>query len=293
MANDGDSLESRVSILIDAFLKIGERAAYVPVGVSARHIHISREHLDITFGMGYELVSYKPLLQPGQFAAEERLTVAGPSGVLKDVRILGPVRSSTQVELSITDCFEIGVDAYLPKGDYKEGVGGITIVGPSGSVTLDRGVIVAQRHLHTTPTLADRLGVNTGDEVCAYLGGDRSAILYGVLVRVSEDFADELHLDTDEANSVMAKSGQNALVFRSMPLPDEIYRMMRELMGDEGRESKVAGSDWYFEGKLLTETDVVNASKKGARRIRVRRGCIITPLSRERASLLSIEIIIS
>ena len=293
MGSGEESLESRVSILIEALLKIGASSAYVPVGVSARHIHISRECLDITFGRGYELKVYKPLRQPGQFAAEEKLTIVGQKGVLTDVRILGPIRKAVQVELSLTDCLQIGIKAYLPKGEHKGGVGGLTIVGPKGSITLSEGVVIAQRHLHTTPALATRLLAKDEDEVCAFIPGNRSAILYGILVRISDDYADELHLDTDEANALLASSEDMALIFKAPPMPDEIYKIMREISGGKLiTEQNILGSDWYFEGKLLTEKDVEKASMEGARRIRVRKGCVITPLSKEKATLRGIKILI-
>ncbi|MGQ9705457.1 MAG: PduL/EutD family phosphate acyltransferase [bacterium] len=293
MNSGGDSLESRVTILIEALLQMGETSAYVPVGVSARHLHISRECLYILFGKGYELKVYKPLRQPGQFSAEEKVTLVGPKGVLTDVRILGPVRNTVQVELSLTDCIKVGIQAYLPKGVHKSGIGGLTIVGPEGSITLTDGIMIAQRHLHTTPALAEKLKIRDGDEICAFIPMERSAILYGVLVRVRDDYTDELHLDTDEANALFVKSGDNALVFKTLPMPDEIYRMMKEMSGESlNIKKKFFGSDWYFEGRLLTERDVDKASMEGARRIRIRRGCIITPLSNEKAILKGIEIII-
>jgi putative phosphotransacetylase len=292
MGNGGESLESRVSILIEALLQIGHSSAFVPIGVSARHLHISREYLDITFGKGYELKTYRPLHQPGQFAAEEKVTLVGPKGVLTNVRILGPLRKEVQVELSLTDSLQIGIEPRMPKGDFKDGVGGLTIVGPEGSVTLDKGVI-AQRHLHTTPALSSRLSVKDGEEVCAFIPGDRSAILYGVLVRISDDYADELHLDTDEANALFARSSEMALVFKAPPMPDEIYKIMREISGGkQSTEQKMPGSDWHFEGNLLTERDVEKASREGARRIRIKKGCIVTPLSKERAILIGIEILV-
>jgi putative phosphotransacetylase len=175
----------------------------VLVEVSARHAHVSREHLDILFGKGYELTVKKYLSQPGQFAANERVDVIGPKRELKNVSILGPVRSSTQVEISLTDARSIGVVAPIREsGDIKQSAS-CKLVGPKGEVELEEGVIVAKRHIHLTPEDAKKFNVKDKEIVSVKIDTDgRSSILGDVVIRIREDFASAMHIDTDEGNAV-------------------------------------------------------------------------------------------
>ncbi len=179
----------------------------IPVGVSSRHIHLSAEHLAILFGCGYALARKKDLAQTGQFAAEETVTLVGPKGVLTGIRVLGPLRKETQVELALTDGFRIGLRPPLrDSGDIK-GSSGVVVVGPCGAVTLTEGVICATRHIHMDCDDAKFYGVADNDYVTAVIDGPRGACLNRVLVRVRSDFRLEFHIDTDEANAVCLKSG--------------------------------------------------------------------------------------
>jgi putative phosphotransacetylase len=173
----------------------------VPVGISNRHIHISRKHLDLLFGTGYELKVMKPLSQPGQYAAEETLRIVGPKGSIDKVRILGPVRSETQIEVSRTDSFVLGIKPPIRDSGDIEGTPGLVIVGPSGEVTLEKGVIIASRHVHLHPTDAEQFGVENGQKIRIKTSGERSVIFDNVLVRVHETYALDCHLDTDEGNA--------------------------------------------------------------------------------------------
>ena len=175
------------------------------VETSARHVHVTQEHLEILFGKGYELTKKKDLSQPGQFACEERVTVVGPKKELVGVSILGPVRPSTQVELSATDARSIGVAAPVRESGDIAGSGACKIVGPCGEVEIAEGVIVAKRHIHLTPADAEELGVKDKDVVWVRMDTDgRSAILGDVVCRVHENFARAMHIDTDESNAVSA-----------------------------------------------------------------------------------------
>lgn len=179
----------------------------IPVGVSARHVHLSQADLETLFGEGYNLTVMRELSQPGQFAAEETVAVVGPKNSFPKVRILGPVRNSTQVELSLTDCFAIGVKAPIREsGDIKDS-GSVKIVGPKGEVTISEGVIVAARHIHMHPDDANRLGVTDKQKVKVQFEGDRSVVMENVVVRVRDDFALEMHIDTDEANAAAIANG--------------------------------------------------------------------------------------
>ena len=175
------------------------------VETSARHVHLTQEHLEALFGKGATLTHKKDLSQPGQFACEERVTIVGPKRELAGVSILGPVRPATQVELSATDARSIGVDAPIRESGDIAGSGACKIVGTKGEIEVSEGVIVAKRHIHLTPADAEELGVKDKEIVWVKLDTDgRKAIFGDVVVRVSEKFARAMHIDTDESNAVSA-----------------------------------------------------------------------------------------
>lgn len=184
----------------------------IPIGVSNRHIHLCREDLDILFGMGYELTKKADLKQPGQYASNETVTIRGPKGEFEGVRILGPVRKKTQVEISLTDSFRLGVKAPIKESGQIEGTPGLEIIGPVGKVNVAQGTIIALRHIHMTTEDARRMGVYDGQFVDVQIYGQRKAILSNVLIRVSDAFRLEMHLDTDEANAVSIRNGDFAIL---------------------------------------------------------------------------------
>lgn len=180
----------------------------VLIETSARHVHVTQETLETLFGMGATLTKKKDLSQPGQFASEQRVTVVGPKKEFANVSILGPCRGADQVELSATDARTIGVDIVVRESGDTAGTPGCTLKGPAGEVTLKEGVIVAKRHIHLTPESAEKRGLKNKDVVwvkCKTNG--REAILGDVVVRVSEKFADAMHIDTDESNAISATPG--------------------------------------------------------------------------------------
>jgi len=179
----------------------------IPMGVSARHIHLAPEHIEILFGAGYALKELKPLSQPGQFAAEETVAVVGPKGRFDKVRILGPARGNTQLEISRTDAFALGIDAPVRLSGNIEGTPGIRIVGPQGEVTVDRGVIVAARHIHMHPDDAARMNVKDKQIVSVKTEGERGVTFANVVCRVSDQFTLDMHIDTDEANAAGIRNG--------------------------------------------------------------------------------------
>ncbi len=180
----------------------------IPVGVSNRHIHLSSQHLNDLFGEGFELTELKPLSQPGQFAANETVTIKGPKGEIHNVRILGPVRGDTQVELSKTDTYIIGVHAPVRMSGNIEGTPGLTIIGPKGEVTIDQGVIIAKRHIHFAPEDAQKFGVVDKQKVKIKSLGERCLIFDEVIARVHPTYALDCHIDTDEANAAGIASGE-------------------------------------------------------------------------------------
>lgn len=179
----------------------------VPVRISGRHIHISREDLELVYGPNHKLTKYKDLAQPGQFAAKETLTVVGPKGVIEGVRILAPERCKTQVEISGTDGYHLGVDPPVRDSGELDGTPGIVLVGPHGAVTLKEGLILAATHIHMSPGDASKLGLKDGNRVQVLVDGERDLIFSGVLVRVDKSFITEMHVDTDEANAAVIDDG--------------------------------------------------------------------------------------
>lgn len=179
----------------------------VPCGVSSRHIHLSPTDLETLFGAGYQLSSLKPLSQPGQYAAKETLMIAGPKGSIEKCRVLGPTRSATQVEISTTDSFKLGVPAIVrDSGDIKN-TPGCTILGPKGSVIIKEGVIVASRHMHLSTTEAQQFGLKDMDKVAIRTTGPKSVVFNNVLVRVNDNYSLDFHIDTDEANAAGIQNG--------------------------------------------------------------------------------------
>lgn len=174
----------------------------IPVGVSNRHIHISQEHLDILFGKGYQLTKIKDLKQPGQYACKEHVIIAGPRSAIEKVRILGPVRSATQVEVLSSDCRKLGIPAVVRQSGDLAGAPGLTLVGPKGSVYAEESAVVALRHIHMTPEDAERFGIKDGQVVKIKFGGQRGGIYDKVVCRVSSSAALECHLDVEEANAM-------------------------------------------------------------------------------------------
>lgn len=183
-----------------------DTAKKIPVGVSARHVHVSREDLDILYGKGYELTVMKELSQPGQFAAKESVELVTAKDTMK-VRILGPVRKQTQIELALTDAVKLGITPPVrDSGDLKESPG-LTIRGPKGEVKVGEGVIAACRHIHMTVADANEFNLQDKEIVKVRCGGDRGLIFDNVLVRVNDNYSLEMHIDTDEGNAAMLHTG--------------------------------------------------------------------------------------
>ncbi|EGW38310.1 phosphate propanoyltransferase [Desulfosporosinus sp. OT] len=180
----------------------------VPVGISNRHVHLSQEHIDALFGAGHTLTKTKDLSQPGQFACEETVTIIGPKGTMSGVRVLGPARRESQVELSATDTFKVGVKPPVRDSGKLDGTPGIVIEGPMGRIQLEQGVMLAARHIHMTPDEAERYSLIDGDHVHVLVPGVRGGIFEHVLVRVNANYALDMHIDTDEGNAFSLVNGQ-------------------------------------------------------------------------------------
>ena len=180
----------------------------VPVGVSNRHIHLSAEHVEILFGKGYQLTPIKDLSQPGQFACKEQLTIIGPSlRAIEGVRVLGPVRKASQVEISRTDSFTLKVKPPVRESGDIAGSAPITIIGPKGTVNLTEGCIIANRHIHMSEQEGAAFGLKDGDFVTVEANSERRTTFYDVQVRVNKAFSLEMHIDTDDANAAGIGNG--------------------------------------------------------------------------------------
>ena len=173
------------------------------VETSARHIHLTKEHIEVLFGAGHQLTVKKMLSQPGQFACEEKVTVKGEKGELK-MSVLGPERKATQVEVSLTDARTLGIKAPVRESGDIAGSGACTLVGTCGTVEISEGVIAAKRHIHLTPETAAELGLCDKQIVSVKLDTERSLVFGDVVVRVSDKFAPAMHIDTDESNAACA-----------------------------------------------------------------------------------------
>ena len=173
----------------------------VKIGLSNKHLHLQKEHIEILFGKGHALTPTKPLVQPGQFACEEKVDIVGPKNTLKGIRVLGPARPETQVEVAMTDARTLGIKAPVRESGKLEGTPGCKIVGPCGEVEIDHGVIVALRHVHLSPAQAEEAGVKDKDIVSIKIEGERGLVFNNVLVRSGDAHEREVHLDTDEGNA--------------------------------------------------------------------------------------------
>jgi putative phosphotransacetylase len=187
----------------------------VPVGVSVRHVHLSQADLDVLYGPGYKLTKRRDLYQPGEFATDEVLALVGPKmRAIENVRVLGPLRGKSQVEVSRTDAIHLGINPPVRRSGDLKGSASLTLVGPRGSLFLKESVICANRHIHMDPVDARRLGLADDDQVKVAVFGEKALIFDNVQVRVKETFKLEMHLDTDDANAAGIKNGDKVRIIR-------------------------------------------------------------------------------
>lgn len=180
----------------------------VPVSISARHLHLQHEHVELLFGQGYELTKFKEISQPGQYACNEKVTLKGPKGTIENVRVLGPLRKQTQIEISRTDARKIGISPPVRNSGNLAGSALITLVGPKGTVFLQEGCIIADRHIHMTPKDAFQYGVKDQQKVSVQVDGEKGGIMGQVTIRVNERYALDMHIDTDDANAFELKGNE-------------------------------------------------------------------------------------
>ena len=213
---DQNQVEEITRLVFEAINQSEERdnGFLVPVGVSARHVHLTQEHVEALFGKGYQLTKKKDLMG-GQFASNEQVTIVGLKlRAIENVRILGPVRSKTQVEISATDARTLGIKAPIRQSGDLKGSAPIAIVGPKGALYLQEGAIVAMRHIHMTPADAEAAGLKNGDIVSVKADNERGTIFNHVVIRVNPSFTLEMHIDTDEANAADIKQGDTVTIMK-------------------------------------------------------------------------------
>lgn len=213
---DNQTMAAISRIVSETLNQLNEAGAgfTVPVGVSARHVHLTQEHVEILFGPGYQLTKKKELMG-GQYASNELVTIVGLKlRALENVRILGPVRNKSQVEISATDAVRLGVKAPIRESGDLADSAAIAVVGTKGAVYLDSGCIIAQRHIHMTPDDALAAAVKDGDTISVKAENERGAIFNHVKIRVDESYTLEMHLDTDEANAAKITTGQSVMIVK-------------------------------------------------------------------------------
>lgn len=204
-----ENIVTQITELVLAEIKkMQSRENLIPVGISARHLHLTQEQVEVLFGKGHQLTFLKPLSQTGQFAAKETVTLKGPKGVIEKVRILGPVRPHVQVEVSMTDARTLGLNPPVRESGKLENTPGILIKGTVGQIETQDGVIVAQRHAHMSLEDAENFGISDGEYIRVFVEGESGGTMEPVKVRVNKNYVLDLHLDTDNANAFGLSQGQ-------------------------------------------------------------------------------------
>ena len=244
----------------------------IPIGVSARHVHLAQAEVEQLFGENYQLTPKFELSQLGQFAAEETVVIAGPKGSIERVRILGPARSLSQVEVSWTDAMKLGIKPPLRISGDIQGSSPVTLIGPKGSVVLNEGLIIAQAHIHMSPEDSAKFNVMDGQSVQIKVEGIRPIILSNVVIRVSERYRLEMHIDTDEANAGLIQQGTVAEIVQhqvnEQPIP------VKEQSPVVAKVEKPA--IYHYDKKLLSQLEVLEIE---AQEIVVPKKTIVTALA--------------
>lgn len=306
--------------VLSELAKIGE--PYVPVVSSNRHVHLTQEDVERLFGAGYQLTKMRDLVQPGQFACNERVTIETDKGRLA-LRVVGPTRKETQVELSLTDAAKLGLTPPIRMSGELEGSAGCTLVNGERRIALPRGVIVAARHLHLAPDEALAFGLQNGDVVSLAVSGMRATVLNNVAVRTGAAHLMEAHIDKDEANACGLTDGQLCRVIKSgeaqaasagpsaagvsvgavqaacataraaaAPLTYVPAPKPAAAPAEAAKAAKSTMLDLSYESRrLITESDVRDAARDGYKMIRYAHDAILTPLARDAASAVKIELI--
>ena len=216
--NFNQTLTERVTDLVVAALRdIQYREKSIPISISARHVHLTKEMIAQLFEDNYQLHPLKDLSQPNQFAAEETVELIGPKGSIQKVRILGPERSHSQVEISLSDARKLGIKVPVRSSGNLTGTPGIRLRTSMAEIALEQGLIIADRHIHMTMRDAEKFLVQNGEKVDIVVEGIKGGVFSGVTIRISEDYCLDCHLDTDDANAFQIQPGQRALIKKPLP----------------------------------------------------------------------------
>ncbi|WP_028829950.1 phosphate propanoyltransferase [Proteocatella sphenisci] len=206
--NTQNLIDQITELVLAEIGKINDAQSLIPVGISARHVHLSQEDVEILFGKGHQLTFLKSLSQPGQFAAQETVNLTGPRGSIEKVRILGPVRSHLQMEISLSDARILGINPPIRESGDIENTPGLKISGPKGEIHAQKGAIIAERHAHMSDMQAAAFGIADGDYIRVFVEGKNGGVMQRVKVRAKNSYALDLHIDTDNANAFALKQGQ-------------------------------------------------------------------------------------
>lgn len=255
--------------------------SFVELEASGRHVHLSREAIDYLFGPGYQLTKAKDLSQPGQFACKERITIKGPKGKFENVVILGPERKASQVEVSLTDAVVLGEKVPVRESGHIEGTPGITLIHKDRELTLDKGLIVAKRHIHVSPEDAEKLQVKNHEMVQVKVFGERSLIFDEVVIRISPNYRTFMHIDFDEANACGFKKGMIVKVIKkdsSQPSAD--YNQVKH--GNQQVENELEQNEsTELNKKIITESDLQKVFLQKIHHVLIPGNSIITPLAED------------
>lgn len=275
---------------------------FVPVGISARHVHLTAADIEKLFGPGYQLQSLKPIVQPGQYASKEQLTLVGPKGRIEKVRILGPARPYTQVELSFTDAMKLGIkNCPIRMSGDVQGTPGLKLIGPKGELDIPQGVIIAARHLHFTDEQAQAYGVHNGQVLSVRVTGQRPCLLENVVCRVGAAHELEVHIDTDEANACALSNGD--LVELVFPGQENAHRCQGTCQtgggctcGAHGAPTAAAAPAPAAEPEqevldLVTERNINDAFRDNLAQVLCEKKALITPAAADRAAETGIRIV--
>lgn len=269
----------RTEVVMAVGRALGKR--FVPAAVSNRHVHLSRADIDRLFGAGYQLTPLKPLSQPGQYAAKETITLRGPKGEISGIRVLGPERPETQVEISVTDTFRLGIPPVVRMSGQLDGSPGGTLVTATGTAVIDKGVVVSARHIHLSAAQASALQLADGQVVALRSTGPRAIVLENVVVRSGEGHDFEVHLDMDEANAAIIKNGDLMEILDGIAEADSAA-----IPAPQAASSPAPGEPL----SLVTEDEVKAAANSGQRSLCCTARAIITPLARDTARELGVAI---
>lgn len=298
--NDKELRAAIERVILSELAKIGE--PYVSVMSSNRHLHLSQADVERLFGPGYQLTKMRDLVQPGQYACNERVTIETEKGKMT-LRVVGPARKETQIELSFTDAVKLGLNPPIRMSGELEGSPGCTISNGDHRITISKGVIVAARHLHMSPDEAAAFGLKDGDVVSLKIEGPRPALLENVLVRSGEGHRLEAHIDKDEANACALQDGQLCRVIRNegtapvhaqssamlAPAPTAVPNVYTPAPAAPKRDTMLDLSNETR--RLIVEDDVLTAASNGYKIIRYAPDAILTPLARDAARAKKVELV--